>query len=36
MDTPDLYAFHALKVYHKSYEEATLSAIEYVLNNNLI
>jgi hypothetical protein len=36
MDIPDLYAFHALKVHHKSYEEATLSAIEYVLNNNLI
>jgi hypothetical protein len=36
MDVPDLYAFHALKERHKLYEEATLSAIEYILNNNLI
>ena len=33
MDVPDLYAFHTLKVHHKSYEEAALSAIEYVLDN---
>jgi hypothetical protein len=36
MDVPDLYAFHALKERHKLYEEAALSAIEYILNNNLI
>jgi hypothetical protein len=36
MDVPDLYAFHTLKERHKLYEEAALSAIEYILNNNLI
>lgn len=33
MDVPDLYAFHTLKEHHKSYEDAALSAIEYVLDN---
>ena len=36
MDVPDLYAFHALKERHKLYEGATIAAIEYIFDNNLI